>query len=441
MVRRGALALIMFLAALGAVPAQSTAAAADWRAEGWYGTVTLDQSAVSDAETVRRHLVLRVDGATYSVVEASGSATFVSGSGCVTHSAYTFVGPGTPLAFGSQFAVEPGEGGADDYRISAFQAPMLTQMNVSSSPPGCSGQDGQRTETTYYDVTVGCGAIVPTAERLAPRPCSALDRTHLRGAVDYTNPFTETTERVIASWDLSTDPSNLSGPFDPRVSVSATGAHGSMGSACGAATFGWRHVTRSKTSVRSGEHACVFLVGNRLTRQLLDVTSKHGVTIGKAFAGTVLRSLVQDYKGEAAKGAAGWMAKRVLLKRMAAAVGANADRFAPITMVGKFAGLLGVPLAGLWTVNQIKNNDACLQVIVDRDGSDLKVDWSMVYAHSSDPGLTRAKVYKKVAKRFSPDGVEAVKLGLTCTKSGTVRVSSGQSGAMSGKVTSFLDLR
>jgi hypothetical protein len=107
-------------------------------------------------------------------------------------------------------------------------------------------------------------------------------------------------------------------------------------------------------------------------------------------------------------------------------------------VVSGFAGLLAVPLAGLWKASQIRKNDACVQFIVDRDDGALSVDFSMVYAHSSDPGLTQAKVYKKVAKRLAPDGAKRVPLKMSCNPDGTVSVSSAASKAMTSKTSTYM---
>ena len=42
------------------------------------------------------------------------------------------------------------------------------------------------------------------------------------------------------------------------------------------------------------------------------------------------------------------------------------------------------------------NKKACIQVITDIDTGTLKLDWSMVYAQSTDVNKTRSKVYRRV---------------------------------------------
>ncbi len=110
----------------------------------------------------------------------------------------------------------------------------------------------------------------------------------------------------------------------------------------------------------------------------------------------------------------------------------------PIVVVGKAVGLLAVPLAGAFIAGQVKKNDACIQVIVDRDSGKLRVDWSMVYAHASEADLKKSKVYRSVERRFQVDRVAAVPLNMSCNPDGSVRVSERSSAAMHGKVTTYL---
>jgi hypothetical protein len=226
---------------------------------------------------------------------------------------------------------------------------------------------------------------------------------------------------------------------DDDVKVSASGTNGTIGSRCGKATFDWRTVTKSKTSVKKGETACVFLVGNDPARDILLAAKDAGVSIGTAFTGTVLKELVADNAGTALEKAAESLTKRKTLARISKVVGVNLGRYNMLFTAGKVAGVLAVPLAGAFVVGQIKNNDACIQVIVDPEGDEVKVDWSMVYAHSDDPDRTTAKVYRK--KNGIIDTAEPAPLGMRCAPNGTVSVSGSGTKPLSAETSTFIKLR
>ncbi|MGZ8742760.1 MAG: hypothetical protein ACXWXO_07555 [Nocardioides sp.] len=444
------LSLVMLVAALAPVTAgRSMAAETDaLPTDGWYGWVVLDEVDSFGQHGGTQHLRLRVEGFKATVIEASGDAFTTLGACEGERTDWLVLGPGQPDAFGNYFEVTPGAAGTDEYTLSGFTLPILNQVTVTS-PGGCSGQDGTWTETTFDDFEIGCGAgTIDTG----PAPCVALDVMHPRGNVSYLKDyFTEGTSQVSASWDLAANPDDdpclaladkCLDPdlvdFDPRVTVATGGGAGSLGAACGKAAFDWRHVTRSRTSVSDGEKACVFLVGNRIAKRLLDIAQRRGVTVSVAFGAIILRSLVDRYSGTGSAWSPVETASSEVLKRIAKAVGMNAQRFNVVSVVSGFTGLLAVPLAGLWKASQIKKNDACVQFIVDRDGGGLTVDFSMVYAHSSDAGLTQAKVYKKVAKRLAPDGVKRMPLKMSCNPDGTVSVSSTASKAMTSKTPTYM---
>jgi hypothetical protein len=235
-------------------------------------------------------------------------------------------------------------------------------------------------------------------------------------------------------------------PFTPEtpdaddvVRVSSSGKNGTIGSRCGRATFDWRTVTKSRTSVKKGETACVFLVGNDLARDVLFVAKDAGVSIGTAFTGTVLRELVAENADTALEKAVESVTKRKTLARISRAVGVNLVRYNAIFTAGRIAGVLAVPIAGAFIVRQIKDNDACVQVIVDPEDDGVKVDWSMVYAHSDDRDRTTAKVYRK--KNGLIDTAEPSSLGMRCAPNGTVSVSGSGTKPLAAEVPTLMRLR
>lgn len=444
-------ALALLLPALSVSSSDAAQAAESWRDRGWYGWLVIDTTTEDSGQSRDTHLRLRVEGFKATVAEAGGTWVSVyTGPPCTRTTDITILGPGQPEPFGSNaFAVLPGPGGANEYTLEAYDLPWLQHTITSWSGSTC-GPPIEDTRTGFISEAAGCGAFDWERDPPGLVPCHALDTNHLRGSADYTEQMTEGWTRDVVSWDLAADPAEdpclelpdhcLDDDLQPGtgvVTTAPTGANGTLGSACGPASFTWRHVTLSKTSVEKGESACVFLVGNDLAKTLLDVAITHDVPIGTAFAAIVLRDLVGEWSGSDKAWVAAELANKAILEALKSAMGTIAKRFGPIAMVGDVAGLLAMPVAGAWVVKQVRDNDACMQVIVDRESTGLKVDWSLVYAHSSDANKKSAKVYRKV-KRFGPDVAKPVLLNMRCTTSGGITVSGDGSAAMSPKKTSYL---
>ncbi|HEX6944631.1 MAG TPA: hypothetical protein VF196_00455 [Casimicrobiaceae bacterium] len=431
----------------------SASAAEDWRQKRWYGWITVsevghegsrEQSTLGE-DTLHR---IRVRRSKARIVAAWGTAYSASGEptdefgnpSCQVSSSWRILGPGASLPFGNSLEIGRA-GGASGYKLDLFHLSARTRETVTTNPQGCSPESvTARTYDAAYGKSIGCGVNVG---------CRARDRSHLRGATSYRTTFTAGSHLLTAAWDLVDDPDEDpcrtvpdrcldDGTGDLAVTAAATGAQGDLGAGCGTATFDWLAVTGRPRTVRAGEQACVFLVGNAATRKLLTTASTVGVSLGSAFAGTVLSAGAVRYTGSVGIWAEKQLARSTILRALARSVGANATRFSPITAVGTGVGLLAVPLAGAFVLNEIKNGNACLQVIVDRDGGSIKADWSMVYARATDPMLSQSKVYRRIDKFLAVDPVEAVPLGMTCDPDGTVRVSGRPTAALTREVTTLL---
>ncbi len=158
---------------------------------------------------------------------------------------------------------------------------MREQVTVTSSPAGCSGADGTQTVDSAYGTELGCGPAVAA--------CVTKDTEHLAGFASFTETFTDGSQTVTANWDLVNDPDKdpchtvpdhcLDVSNDPTVSVSDAGSSGDLGAACGRATFRWRTVTGREGTVKEGEKACVFLIGNAAAKKVLATALAVGVPI------------------------------------------------------------------------------------------------------------------------------------------------------------------
>ena len=180
----------------------------------------------------------------------------------------------------------------------------------------------------------------------------------------------------------------------------------------------------------------MFLAGNDISRSLVKAALDSGVPIGKLFAGTVLRHVTLKDGEREAKWATQQLSKRRALRYIAEAIGENLSRYNTVFTIGKIAGVLAAPTAGGFIANQVLNNDACIQLIVDQDGSKMKVDWSMVYAHSPEKRLTSAMVYK--ARGALVRKAVPVSLRMRCAGNGTVSVFTGGTRSLSHETSTFM---
>ena len=440
------LLLVLVLASTSLLAASRPSVAEDdWRAGSWYGWIELHKvgeesgdgiSAQGTDETVR----VRVTADHAKVIAASGTSWNDTIDRC-DFTSHTTLGPGSPIPFGDDFAVLGDPSTPANYTLSTFNMSLREQRTRTDCAPL-----EQIDESAATGFELGCGPF--DWDTGQETPCLATDTGHLTGSVDYVDAVTYGSYRTTASWDLVQDPAQdpcltladrcLEEAVDKPVTVATSGTGGAMGAACGKATFRWRRVTLSGTSVYNGERVCVFLLGNQAAQKILSVAANQGVDIGSAFAGTVLRAGVITHTPDVAKWGAEQAAQHVILRRLGAAVEANSARFTPIVAIGAAVGLLAVPLAAGVIVDQIINKKACIQVITDIDTGALKVDWSMVYAQATDLNKTRAKVYRRVDRRYRPDTASPSYLQMTCSRYGTVKVYTNTSSAMSYKRTTIL---
>jgi hypothetical protein len=425
-------------------PAPATAA--DWRDRGWYGWLSVtyagEEPGGCDAWSCWQghgsdyQVRYRIEGRDARVLSATGTSwADTSDLGCASRTTWQYQGPGTPPPFGGNFTVDA-VGGDSGYRLAALQMSAKVLRTIDD----CSGLTSSYIDQPV-DGWVGCGPRPPDSGD--PVPCLATDREHLVGNVQYVETYTHGSWTFTSSWDLTADPDQdpcLTDPAcsdgDLTVTTADTGTGGDLGAACGKAAYRWRAVTGRETTVRKGEGACVFLVGNRLSRQVAKIALQNGVSIGEAFAATLLSDGVARY-GKSGSWAAQELKNQIVIRSIAKSIGAASIRVSQIVLVNQVASIVAVALAGRFIVRQIKDNDACIQVIVDKDGSSHRVDWSMVYAHSDEKRLTQARVYRKKAQRFGVDRYVPVPVGMTCAPDGTVTVDGRASEAFGSSLSTW----
>jgi hypothetical protein len=451
--RRRALISCLVLGALlcGSVQSPAHARGTTWRDTKWYGWISLHVSGSETGENINDHgmdvvQVIRASGSHLSIVQTSGN--FWGEAIDCDYPSYqaTITGPGK---FGEEYAggVLVVDRGGTKYTLGTPGGIPSVVQETDTWGAGCAGGTSTYSTTVPYFMDFGCGTFHD--DTFKATPCTTSNTKHLKGHADYVDTYSYGSYETVADWNLVSNPVNdpcLATPTPAEcgtdlrtATVSDSGDSGDLGSTCGKATFDWREVTGERSPVHDGEGACVFLVGNKLAQLLLKVAADTGVPIGSAFAGTVLHGGVVKYTGKTTIWAEKWLAKKTLLRAIARALGESLPRFTPIVAIGEAVALTAIPLAVGFLVGQIKNHNACVQVVVDKDSGKLKVDWSLVYAHASDSSLTSAHVYKKHARSLRPDTYTPVGLGMQCNGDGTVSVDAGSSKAMNPRVTAYVE--
>jgi hypothetical protein len=207
--------------------------------------------------------------------------------------------------------------------------------------------------------------------------------------------------------------------------LAAGARRGSAGIVCGTTRFDLVDITAAELDVSRGSHACVLLLSNDTANWIID-RALDGVSVTAELAELLGPYLLEMYGDEAVDWAEEYLAdKAVGLSRMlvkqALLRALNLARYNNVFLVGKIAGLYGVGLGTTWLLNQIRNNDACIQVLLaETDDGKMLLDWSAVYSSAASRELSEAHLFRLQARRFWPDSARRVGVGLRCDADGNV---------------------
>jgi hypothetical protein len=218
--------------------------------------------------------------------------------------------------------------------------------------------------------------------------------------------------------------------FDYDAIEFARSGFGDAGIICGTARHDFLEVTLQPTEVNSNEYGCVILLGNSVAKELLDTAFEEDSTITEVAALYIKRNLEVIEPSEEAKFDYTTAVRRgrKFAANLFPQTASLLRRSSVIFSAGTLAGHLAVPLAGFFILNQIVNDNACVQLLVnvDEENRVLNVNWSMVYSTTvtDDKDLTYAHVYDKKDKRLAPDEPLRTNLNLQCV-AGNVKVRPG----------------
>lgn len=315
-------------------------------------------------------------------------------------------------------------------------APAVSE--ASSSTDGCHGQSAPLTKAVAGAVALPGCADYPGARGLVTRERrkvagKAVDVWTIKGSLASSCAGEVWESQATATLDLV---------FTPGADAPTETPDRSMGLVCGKAGSDWRTVTRQKTFVDNGERACVFLVGNKLAKEVLGTSIKSGGAFANRFGKTLLMrfgpQIAKDAAPEVAAKATEIAIKRAGYKHLAKTAPLYYNAFKAVTWqvrIGDAVALQAVPLSALFATSQIKSRKACVQVIARIEKKRLLVTSSLVYSPSAlkkparDRELTRAKIYYKQKRRLRTDLTKRAYAGLSCDSKGQVRTSSVSSKA------------
>lgn len=227
----------------------------------------------------------------------------------------------------------------------------------------------------------------------------------------------------------------------PAASISGSGH---AGITCGRTTFKWFSPALQPLGVPSGKKGCILLLSNANANAVLDyaiATDKATITSTLAnFSGThigeVMNDQTVDWSHELQVDlaiAAGKLAAKKMLYRAF-----NFTRLNLFFVSGEMAGLGGVAYGTFWALNQIRNNNACMQVRIGRGADNWPhLSWSLVYNKQAltdaglKDGLHKAGVWKKKVQ-LGPDTAVRKFINLQCSGGKAVATGGGASQVFDG---------
>ena len=206
-----------------------------------------------------------------------------------------------------------------------------------------------------------------------------------------------------------------------------------IASTCGTARFDFRTPAGERMGVRMGKRGCVYLVSNRLARELLRVAYNSDGNVSQAFMNVLalaaraakevdpnsqaLEEFVSsqvplpDEMDIIERALPSWIRKGI----------ATAGRANPLQVIGEATGSLAIPLSTLHRISQIEAKDACLQFVVAVRKKRAYVDSRVIYnpLHFADRSGSYARVHRRRNGLLS-DSYPKLNLSLACKSSGMV---------------------
>lgn len=222
-------------------------------------------------------------------------------------------------------------------------------------------------------------------------------------------------------------------PYEEEGAQPEPSSGSDLASTCGTARFDFHNVAGERGAVRKDRRGCVYLVSNRLARELLRIAYDSDGNVSQAFVDVLAiaakAAKVADPNMEALNAFVGDaiplpdgqdIIKRALPGWIQDGL-ATAERANPLTLLGESVGSLAIPLRTLHRIHQIETKGACLQFVVGVRRGEANVDSRVIYnpRYFSDRSGSYARVHKRKARTFA-DRYPAKYLNLSCKGNGMV---------------------
>ena len=254
----------------------------------------------------------------------------------------------------------------------------------------------------------------------------------------------------VASGSSPIDPAQTPDSLPGGKPATKIDGRGDAGVTCGTTKFEWRTPALDKLGVPKGKRGCILLLSNDTANAVIDFVLKHD----KATVTTALAKFAGDHLGEVyGDETVDWTAEykfdRKLKKAKRQAKKAlyrafNLTRINSFFLAGRVAGLHGVALGAVWALNQIRNNDACVQVrVAEGKTGRYRLSWSLVYSRDQltkaglKDDLHYAGTWRRNEKKFALDEAVRANTNLTCDR-GDVRATGGGASEVFNDAVSFV---
>lgn len=226
----------------------------------------------------------------------------------------------------------------------------------------------------------------------------------------------------------------------PPGSQPNAGGGGNMAFSCGTAKRTFLDVVGNPTAVAKGDRACMVVLSNRMTRDLVAAAVDNRETLAQTFAfllstamvQEIVRNRVDNAAAAAAEHLAIYHAKRkwrpTLLESLQQKFPAAARSLYKVNLIFFAADVSGqvakgIGKAHIWS--QIRFRRACAGFLLTsskRNG--LSLDFSLVYSSyalkdaAADRDRTFARVYGREKRKFRPDLVKPLLFNASCDQQG-----------------------
>lgn len=227
------------------------------------------------------------------------------------------------------------------------------------------------------------------------------------------------------TWEefFGSDPNNANDNLTGYTHPAGKPDVGYSGITCGRSAFTWHNSVGDERGGGAGSNGCVILLSNAAANAVIDAVvagdvesmSNAAIEIARLTVGDDLPTPTELFLRIEAKFAQ-YGVQHAVLRSLGIA------KFNAVFAVGEAVGLAAVPIFANIVVNEIRNQNACIQLTLLEDGSTTRVGWNLVFSEgrTTDSNDHQAGVHQQVVKKFQPDDYVQRNTNLSCGADGFV---------------------